>query len=49
MFSVYFDSFCEINLMYLSHDCYVFTLLFCGERENFNRELKMHTDIAHEF
>jgi hypothetical protein len=48
MFSVYFDAFCEINLIYISHDFYVFTLLYCGERENLNRELKMHTEIAHE-
>jgi hypothetical protein len=40
MFSVYFDAFCEINLMC---SCHVFTLLHCGERENLNRELKTHT------
>jgi hypothetical protein len=48
MFSVYFDAFCKVNLLYRSHHCYVFTLLYCGEMKNVNRELKLHTYIAHE-
>jgi hypothetical protein len=46
--SVYVDAFCIANLTYISHHCPLFTLLYFGEMKNVNRELKMHTEIAHE-
>jgi hypothetical protein len=46
MFSVYFDAFSKANWMYISHHYHVFTLMYCGEIKNVNKDLKIHTEKA---